>query len=70
MSIMFGDQCDCDPPILVGVFTAVAGIGTAMWWSRRDRLRLPARAAGYVGLVGAAGFGLVRAISDAADIIG
>lgn len=72
ISIMFGNSCDCDPPIIAAWFVVLTGIGTVLWWvsARRLRLRLPATVIGYVGLIGAAGFGLVRAISDAAEIIG
>ena len=70
IAFMFADGCECDPPVLVGWFTVVAGVGTLLWWSRLDRLRPWARVAGYVGLLGAAGFGLARALSDAAAIVG
>jgi len=72
ISIMFGNSCDCDPPIIAAWFAVLAGIGTVLWWAsaRRPRLRLPATVIGYTGLIGATTFGLVRAISDAAEIIG
>ena len=72
ISIMFGNSCDCDPPIVAAWFAVLTGIGTVLWWvsARRPRLRLPATVTGYVGLIGATAFGLVRAISDAAEIIG
>ena len=72
ISIMFGNSCDCDPPIIAAWFAVLAGIGTVLWWAsaRRERLRLTATAIGYTGLIGATAFGLVRAISDAAEIIG
>jgi hypothetical protein len=72
ISIMFGNSCDCDPPIIAAWFVVLTGIGTVLWWvsARRPRLRLPAAVIGYAGLIGATGFGLVRAISDAAEIIG
>jgi hypothetical protein len=70
VGLMFGDPCDCDPPLLVAVFTLLTAVGTVLWWSRRARLGIAARVAGYLGLLGATGIGLVRAIGDAAEIIG
>lgn len=72
ITVMFGDSgCDCDPPILAAWLTAVAAVGTVLWWlsSRHSRAGFPARLAGYLGLFGATGVGLARAISDAAEII-
>jgi hypothetical protein len=54
---------------------AVAGIGTLAWWitaliPRSPRwIRAGAGAFGYGGTVAVLVFGLVRAVSDAADII-
>ena len=72
ITIMFGNSCDCDPPIIAAWFAVLTGVGTVLWWAsaRRDRLRLPATIVGYIGLIGATALGLVRAISDAAEIIG
>lgn len=69
---MFGSGCDCTPPLIAAWFTIVAGVGTVLWWvsGRRRAIRLPAQLLGYAGLVGATAFGLVRAISDAAEILG
>jgi hypothetical protein len=69
---MFGDNCDCGPPIVAAWFTVLTGVGTVLWWvsSRRGSARLPAQVLGYAGLIGTTAFGLVRAISDAAEIIG
>jgi hypothetical protein len=72
-STMFTDGgCHCGPPIWAGVFTVVAGLGTLAWWmsGRDQRWRRPAHLLGWTGLIGATAFGLVRAISDAAEIIG
>ncbi|MEX0826183.1 MAG: hypothetical protein WD184_05475 [Acidimicrobiia bacterium] len=72
ITTMFGDGCDCGPPIVAAWFTILAGVGTVLWWvsSRRGAARLPAQVLGYAGLIGTTAFGLVRAISDAAEIIG
>lgn len=76
-AIFVGDSaCSCGPPILASWSVAVAAIGTAILWvaalvPRSPRwLRLGAGTLGYGGTVGALVFGLVRAMSDAADIIG
>ncbi len=68
LGLMFGDPCECDPPFLVAVSTMIVAAGTALWWS--GRARIVARITGYLGVLGAVGFGLVRAIGDAAEIIG
>ena len=64
--------CDCDPPVLVAWFTVLAAAGTVLWWasSRRSGLTVPAQIIGCLGLAGATAVGLIRAISDATEIIG
>ena len=67
--------CDCDQPILVSVFVSVTTVGTLLWWasglsSRASRLEIAGRILGFIGLAGATSFGLIRAISDAVDVIG
>ena len=72
VSTMFGNSfCHCDPPVLVGWLTALSAVGTTLWWleSSYQSAALPARLAGYLGLLGATSFGLIRALSDAIDII-
>jgi len=66
--------CDCDQPILVSVFVSVTTIGTLLWWmsglsSRVNRLETAGRILGFTGLAGATFFGLIRAISDAVEVI-
>ncbi len=68
------DVCDCDPPILASSFVVVAAVGTLLWWttgiwSRLDRARTAALILGFVGLAGATLFGLIRALSDAVEVI-
>jgi hypothetical protein len=66
------DGCRCDPSPWIAWFTVLTAIGTIGWWmaGRDRRWMLPSRMVGWTGLLGATGFGLVRAISDAAEIIG
>lgn len=65
------EGCGCDPPILASTSAVVAGLGTLLWLGsgRRRSLRLPAQVLGYGGVLGALGFGLARALSDAAEIL-
>lgn len=68
------DACDCDPPIIASAFVVVAAAGTLLWWvagirSRTDRVSSVARVLGFAGLTGASLFGLIRAVSDAAEVI-
>jgi hypothetical protein len=75
-SMLFtGEGCDCDPPLLATGFVVVAAVGTVLlWassiWSAAAGARPVARVLGFAGLAGALGFGLLRALSDAADVIG
>jgi hypothetical protein len=64
--------CGCDPPILASSSVVVAGVGTVLWWGsgRRPATRGLAQVLGFAGMLGALGFGLVRAISDAVEILG
>ncbi len=66
--------CECDPPIIASAFVAIAGAGTVLWWlvgirSRTGRASSIAQIMGFGGLAGAFLFGLVRAISDATEVI-
>lgn len=73
ITTMFTDGgCDCGPSPWIAWSVVVMGLGTVGWWlgGRREVMRGPAMLAGYLGLLGAVGFGMVRAISDAAEILG
>ncbi len=68
------DTCGCDPPILASSFVVIAAVGTLLWWttgiwSRLDRVKTAALILGFVGLAGATLFGLLRALSDAVEVI-
>ena len=75
--VIFVDDsaCSCGPPVIASWSVAVVGIGTLAWWiatliPRSPRwLRASAAVFGYGGTVAVLMFGLVRAVSDAADII-
>jgi len=71
--LLFNRQaCDCDPPFVAAAFVIVAAVGTALsWWNtvHPGRLSKVAVAFGLTGFTGAAVFGLIRAISDAIEII-
>ena len=64
--------CDCEPPIGASVSVVATAAGTVLWWwsGLRDRRFSPlARGLGLGGLAGALVFGLIRAISDAVQIM-
>ena len=68
------NACACDPPLVASLFTVLAGFGTLLWWRggaqpRDDRFGVLGPVAGFLGLAGATGFGLLRAISDAIAVI-
>jgi hypothetical protein len=76
-AIFVGDSaCSCGPPVIASWSVAVAAVGTLVWWissiaPRSPRwLRTGAGTVGYGGTLAVLVFGLVRAVSDAADIIG
>jgi hypothetical protein len=75
VALFTGDLCDCDPPIGVAWSMTIAAVGTVTWWVSRLATRSPkwlnnaAAVIGYVGTVGVLVFGLIRALSDAAEII-
>jgi hypothetical protein len=75
-AIFVGDSsCDCGPPVVASWSVAVAAVGTLAWWitalvpSSPRWLRLGVGIVGYGGTLGVLVFGLLRAVSDAADII-
>jgi hypothetical protein len=73
ITMMFTNAgCDCDPSPWVAWFTVVAALGTVAWWlgARDDRWSRLGRSLGRTGLIGATASGLLRAISDAAEILG
>jgi hypothetical protein len=71
-----GDACDCQP--LVGVVWSIVIVAAATigWWLSVLVARSPtwlgrvSTTAGYLGTAGVLIFGLIRAVSDAAEIIG
>ncbi|MDF1597805.1 MAG: hypothetical protein P1T08_17130 [Acidimicrobiia bacterium] len=71
--LLFNRQaCDCDPPFVAATFVIVAAVGTALsWWNtvHPSRWWTVAVAFGLTGVTGAAVFGLIRAFSDAIEII-
>jgi hypothetical protein len=71
--LLFNRQaCDCDPPFIASTFVIVAAVGTALsWWNTVHTRRLWTLGItfGLTGVTGAAVFGLIRAISDAIEII-
>ena len=68
--------CDCDPPVRATISFAVVLVATSVFWLgsivKRPTSSVVKVAAvvGYLGTIGVVIFGLMRAISDAADIIG
>jgi hypothetical protein len=70
-----GGGCDCPAPVFPAIAIGAAAVGTlilfadAMMSGDRPAVRITAAVFGYVGLAGVLVFGLIRAISDAADII-
>ena len=70
------EACDCDPPLAASWSIVVMGVGTVLWWTSAliagtaKRIRAAAGVLGYAGLAGIVVFGLIRAVSDAVEIIG
>lgn len=66
--------CKCDAPLGASWSFVVVFLSTSVMWIA-SLVRLPAwatrtaTATGYLGIAGALAFGLVRAVSDAAQII-
>jgi hypothetical protein len=69
------DGCDCEPVFGTAASLLVVGIATAAWWisvlvSGTPRwLGRASALLGYGGVVALLIFGLIRAISDAVDLI-
>jgi hypothetical protein len=70
---LFSEQaCNCEPPIGASWSVVVTAAGTVVWWWSglcATRSMSLARGLGLGGLGGALVFGLIRAISDAVEII-
>jgi MFS family permease len=72
---LFSDPCDCEPPRGVAWSMVVVLIGTAALWlsvlltSSPRWLGRASTVVGYLGTAGVLLFGLIRAVSDAVDII-
>ncbi len=70
------ESCNCDPPMGVAWSMLVAAIATIALWvsvliaSSPRRLGRASTVVGYLGTAGVLIFGLIRALSDAAEIIG
>jgi hypothetical protein len=70
------EGCDCDPPLRVAWSIVATGMATIAWWASILASSTPkwfGRASAVIGFLGTAGvllFGLIRALSDAAEIIG
>ena len=70
-----GDTCGCEPTMGIAWSMTIAAVGTITWWVSRLVTRSPkwlsnaAAVIGYVGTAGVLVFGLIRALSDAAEII-
>ena len=69
-----GVGCDCGSPMVASAFLVVSAAGTVLWWavgirSRTGRASSIARIMGFGGLTGALLFGLIRAVSDAVEVI-
>jgi hypothetical protein len=73
--IYLGGGCDCAAPLIPTVAMGAAVIGTLIFFADavvagdRPVVRITAALFGYLGAAGVLVFGLIRAISDAAEII-
>jgi hypothetical protein len=71
-----GELCDCESPVVANLSFVVVSIATLVFWvgsivKRPVSWVLNTSAVlGYIGTISVVTFGLMRAISDAADIIG
>jgi hypothetical protein len=75
ITILTSEACSCTPPMGVGWSLLLVAAATIAWWVSVLTARSPAwlgrasAVAGYLGLAGVLVFGLIRAISDAVEII-
>lgn len=74
LPVMFTDNlCNCQPPRVAVRFVLVTMAGTLLWWisTIRNNAKLTriASSLGVAGLIGATGFGLIRAVSDSVAIL-
>jgi hypothetical protein len=76
-ALFVGDSsCSCGPPVVASWSLAVAGVGTLAWWVTAlvpmlpSWLRVGAAVVGYGGTLMVFVFGMLRAVSDAVDIVG
>ncbi len=71
--LLFSRQaCDCNPPVIASAFVVVAALGTLLYWWQvihPNRYSAIATTLGLGGLTGAAVLGLIRAVSDALEVI-
>ena len=69
------EGCNCEPPRGIAWSMTIAAVATIAWWvsslvaSSPKWLQNVAAGLGYLGALGVLAFGLIRAISDAAEII-
>jgi hypothetical protein len=76
LAILGREACSCAPPVGVGWSLLLTAIATIAWWISVLVARSPtwlgqaSSVAGYLGVAGVMVLGLIRAISDAAEIIG
>lgn len=73
VATLFTDSgCHCGPSPWIAWSVVIAGVGTVGWWlaARWEALRSASMVLGFGGLLGSVGFGLVRAVSDATEILG
>jgi hypothetical protein len=69
------EVCGCEPPLGASWSFVVAGVGTVLWWVGVLVSAVPSwtnrvsAVLGYGGTAGVLVFGLIRALSDAAEIL-
>jgi hypothetical protein len=76
LPVFFTDSlCDCNPPIVAALAMLLSGLGTLVWWATAlfsvmpSWSRIVSAVLGYTGIAGVLVFGLLRAMSDAIEII-
>jgi hypothetical protein len=74
--LALGELCDCETPVRAMLSYTIVSLATLVFWigsivkRPTDGLLKVAAVFGYLGTGGVVLFGLIRAITDAADIIG